>query len=143
MSKISGSDVRGSGNAGVPARQRGTVTAIWKLISDKWNVLPLSATRNDPPSETDEGLISRAVLDYWPEIANSHAIRGGARFWDYVWDGLLSSMITMRVSIAVTLVVTAVLVANAQRAQQETYPSPDHRFKALVYTSDGESRVSV
>lgn len=49
----------------------------------------------------------------------------------------------MRVSIAVTLVVTAVLVANAQRAQQETYPSSDLRFKALVYTSDGESRVSV
>lgn len=26
----------------------------------------------------------------WRNIANSHAIRGGARFWDYMWDGLLT-----------------------------------------------------
>jgi hypothetical protein len=52
-------------------------------------------------------------------------------------------MIPMKASVAVALVVTAVLAANAQRVQQEAYPSPDQRFKALVYTSDGESRVSV
>jgi hypothetical protein len=49
-------------------------------------------------------------------------------------------MTPIRASIAVTLVATAALLANAQ---QQTYSSPDHQFKALVYTTDGESRVSV
>lgn len=49
----------------------------------------------------------------------------------------------MRASIAVFLVGTAVLFANAQHLQPHTYPSPDHRFKALVNTNDGESRISV
>lgn len=49
----------------------------------------------------------------------------------------------MRASGALLLIGIVVLFANAQHVQPQTYPSPDNRFKALVNTADGESRVSV
>lgn len=49
----------------------------------------------------------------------------------------------MRAFIAALLVGITVLFAAAQRVQRQAYPSPDHRFKALVNTAEGESRVSV
>jgi hypothetical protein len=49
----------------------------------------------------------------------------------------------MRASITVLLVGITVLFADAQRVQPKAYPSPDHRFKVLIKTADGESRISV
>src|SRR5579871_74489 len=48
----------------------------------------------------------------------------------------------MRASISTALLLTAVL-ALAQHAIHAEYLSPNNRFKALVDTSDGESRVAV